>query len=1182
MQGLDHFHAQHHNLYKPFKSSPYAHIVGKSSNSLHNMSTGTTKTSNMGSSFSESFASSDGSKMAVGHDRISDFCDYSHETSSPACDDLVDGVVGLSALSNGITEFAKHHMNMNMQLASSPPSSSTRGNPCEQLQSEENMLYGHDDSFISSISATSSPRSFCRDDEEAEQDSPRTPPPPGEGEGEGGDKGSDDANEEDSKPRRETAVRLFETSPPASPVAMHTRQQAPNSPTKSAAKFNSLASLNTPVAPKRDPRSPPSPRHLHESPPVFLPSSYNNDSRPLIACAPGAKHTQHQGGTTRGGNRLIHRLLRISQPQDRALDSTSTELDHHDNLSIVATKGDIADDDVDESIRRLEESASSGLRNNYSSEEEFYEEGNGYGSYFMSEGDEEDFICGVAEDELSSNTASRSPPPSALHHVHFFPGSAATSVSASSGRARAGRVEWPDMIGATEEGGGNGEGEGEGDAWRSGPPVSSPVSALSTAESTPSRSSRKRAGREREAAAREREEEEGGGGGGQEAGAEGSKSNRKVRRHSYSGSGVVHLTKKTGFNMTEGPGIFDSPNKKSSSSYIFTGNDSDVDVHSTGNDSDSSLVQSFPKLLSSTKSALPPLPNTPFHKLSQGAAPHTTGGGKNSNSSISGNPLARKGSLGAHDWRQQRLNAAAAAAATNTPQKSNPRRTSPRGALFGDTFSEDVHRLPALSWPPSPSSPASASSHSHSVFSAEMDGDDDFDFLPSPAGSADRHGARVSQSGVSRFHPYPQPDFTDESFDSQQRSTRSASSGGSMHVDLDSSGMSAGSGSGSSRSRPMPDQSAFDCSAKNTTTSSPSSSGSHCADTIISSPCGDSDSNPRAHSSAFAATTKSVPPRQSQRAAKANSSAEVCPPSPQRTALWLHIDHDHPDFYDQSSADMYLSDQQQQHQEEEEGGGQDSLHRDGDRDDEDLDDFILSRPTFNISQDRNRRGDVSVPLPMRRQNSLIDNKILASSTVPRGPRSFGEEEKLEAAGPSTGTEHTDILFDRDFVNKGIIGTGTFAEVFKCTLRDGSKESYAIKKSRRQFRSKRDRADLLSEVYIMQIVGATECPYVIQFYRAWQENSYFYVQIELAERGTLRDLMNTNSYATQIIQDKTVIRVLHDVASGLEHIHHCGVVHLDIKPQNILISLNGTVKIGDFGIAMAQGKDGDEGHEGDTR
>jgi tRNA A-37 threonylcarbamoyl transferase component Bud32 len=366
----------------------------------------------------------------------------------------------------------------------------------------------------------------------------------------------------------------------------------------------------------------------------------------------------------------------------------------------------------------------------------------------------------------------------------------------------------------------------------------------------------------------------------------------------------------------------------------------------------------------------------------------------------------------------------------------------------------------------------------------------------------------------------------------------------------------------------MPDQGAFN--------SNSSSSSCRNTDTFISSSPDDSDirTHRNSNSNNNNVITSQPSPTHSARKGKKEKerSAPECPPTPERTALWLHIDDNHPDYYDQSGADSFLAGQQQQQQ------GPNSPH------DEEFDDFSLSRPILSSSSSQDGfRRDASIPLPMRRQNSLIDTKILASSTVPRAPRSFGEEEqRASSAWGGADTEHTDILFDRDFVNKGIIGSGTFAEVFKCTLKNGSNESFAIKKSRRQFRSKRDRAEFLSEVHIMQIVGATECPYLIQFYRAWQENSYFYVQIELAERGTLRDLMNSHSYAKQIVQDKTVVRVLHDVASGLEHIHQCGVVHLDIKPQNILISLDGTVKIGDFGIAMAQGTDGDEGHEGDTR
>ena len=41
-----------------------------------------------------------------------------------------------------------------------------------------------------------------------------------------------------------------------------------------------------------------------------------------------------------------------------------------------------------------------------------------------------------------------------------------------------------------------------------------------------------------------------------------------------------------------------------------------------------------------------------------------------------------------------------------------------------------------------------------------------------------------------------------------------------------------------------------------------------------------------------------------------------------------------------------------------------------------------------------------------------------------------------------------------------------------------------------------------------------------------------------------------------------------MARGLRHVHNNGVVHRDIKPQNILLTEDGTVKVSDFGIARA--------------
>ena len=248
-------------------------------------------------------------------------------------------------------------------------------------------------------------------------------------------------------------------------------------------------------------------------------------------------------------------------------------------------------------------------------------------------------------------------------------------------------------------------------------------------------------------------------------------------------------------------------------------------------------------------------------------------------------------------------------------------------------------------------------------------------------------------------------------------------------------------------------------------------------------------------------------------------------------------------------------------------------------------------------------------LAITRQNSLLENKVLL--TQDENDNNSNQQER--------------IIFQRDFENQGLLGAGTFAEVYKVRRKTGEDKMtiYAIKKSRRQFRSKRDREWLMSEVVMMKLLGNGHCPYVVPFIRAWQEDSFFYVQMGYAERGTLKEYLvhmgssknynqlrrknhsissssnssssssssaEANSLASYnnstpnpyiVVHESTIWRVIHDVVVGLEHIHSSGIVHLDIKPANLLITERGCIQIGDFGMAAHIGSR-EDGHEGDTR
>ena len=55
-----------------------------------------------------------------------------------------------------------------------------------------------------------------------------------------------------------------------------------------------------------------------------------------------------------------------------------------------------------------------------------------------------------------------------------------------------------------------------------------------------------------------------------------------------------------------------------------------------------------------------------------------------------------------------------------------------------------------------------------------------------------------------------------------------------------------------------------------------------------------------------------------------------------------------------------------------------------------------------------------------------------------------------------------------------------------------------------------------------------------------------------------------------LPEDSIWTIVRDVANGLAYIHEAGVVHLDLKPQNIFIAENGCLKIGDLGNAVQVG------------
>ena len=156
------------------------------------------------------------------------------------------------------------------------------------------------------------------------------------------------------------------------------------------------------------------------------------------------------------------------------------------------------------------------------------------------------------------------------------------------------------------------------------------------------------------------------------------------------------------------------------------------------------------------------------------------------------------------------------------------------------------------------------------------------------------------------------------------------------------------------------------------------------------------------------------------------------------------------------------------------------------------------------------------------------------------------------------------LLDNRYEILEVIGTGGMAVVYKArchrlnrlvAIKILKDEHSRDEEFRRRFHHEGEAVAMLSHANTVQV------------YDVSSSDNADYIVMELIDGITLKQYMEKKG----VLNWKETLHFAMQIAKGLEHAHSRGIVHRDIKPHNVMVLKNGSVKVTDFGIARVMSK-----------
>ena len=146
--------------------------------------------------------------------------------------------------------------------------------------------------------------------------------------------------------------------------------------------------------------------------------------------------------------------------------------------------------------------------------------------------------------------------------------------------------------------------------------------------------------------------------------------------------------------------------------------------------------------------------------------------------------------------------------------------------------------------------------------------------------------------------------------------------------------------------------------------------------------------------------------------------------------------------------------------------------------------------------------------------------------------------------------------------KGKLGAGSFGEVHKCEVNGSTAAVKVCKTKSLSCMSGREIKSLENEIKIYQEFF---CDYIVEIIGyGLGDNNHLCLVLEYLSSGNLEDRIRSEKYGKVSKRRRFIYGV--NIVRGFFRMHRKGIIHKDLKPDNIFLTSHDTVKLGDLGIA----------------